>query len=365
MSFEVFERALGSLFWAGVVPLTLQALFLLLLFALIDRLLPRAAWPEARALALTLLLLKLLLPPALGSPWFWFGATQLRAFELSRFDEGRLRAWALGLAWVWLAGVFVGLLCWLWRHHTWMRLWRGATSAGAEVTAMVAQVATRLELNREPAVRIKEGLESPCVFGVDLFGFGQARVLLPAGLEAATLEHVLLHELAHVKRRDPAWAALVNVVRLMHFFNPLVLLAARRLESLRELCCDRFVARRLGREVDAYRSTLLAFAAQRHQVGLASLGLPFFGRASLIDRLRALERAHDRPATRRWAQVVAAAFALILCVPFTPAAERKAHEVAELITKPAGCLPLRYLVLSRLAAERLQEKPTTEGTEKK
>lgn len=63
-------------------------------------------------------------------------------------------------------------------------------------------------------------------------------VLLPADLEGEETELVLRHELAHIRRRDLWYKALLNLVNAVHWFNPLVWGMVRRAGRDLELCCD-------------------------------------------------------------------------------------------------------------------------------
>ena len=339
--------SLAEFFWSQVAPISIQAAILLLAAGLADRLLPRAVWPELRLAVGSILLLKLVLPPAWASPIPFLPAAALPSIPSFGLTEAEnWRGLAIGIAIVWLAGVFACLAMGAWRRRHLARVWRAAEPAGAEMEQLLARAASRLGLRRPPPLRIAAGLESPCVFGL-----WRPRILLPPDLSREVAEHALLHELAHVRRGDLLLAAFLGILRAVYFFHPLVHLAARRLEGLRELCCDRLVARRLGAETAAYRRTLLSFAARRHGEALAAL--PFAGRSSLLERLRALERAEkDRPMLRRGVTTLGAALALACAVPAAPRAEAGAVEVAELIARPPGCLQLRFLVMERMAAEQ-------------
>jgi beta-lactamase regulating signal transducer with metallopeptidase domain len=302
---------------------------------------------------------------ALALPPSWApAATAVAGFSLAPADgfafavTASWRGWAIAIALVWLAGALLGLLLLAVRHYRLTRIWRAAAPAGEALEALLAAAAARLGMRRTPALRVASGLGSPCVFG--LF---RPRILLPPDLSPRMAEHALLHELAHVRRGDLPLSALLGLLRAVYFFHPLVHLAARRLAGLRELCCDRFVARRLGTERTAYRQTLLAFAARQHGEALGAL--PFAGRSSLLERLRALERAErDRPLLRRGLTALAALLALACAVPLAPSAEAAAAEVAELIDRPPGCLQLRFLVMERMAAEQRLERKPAERNEK-
>ncbi len=102
-------------------------------------------------------------------------------------------------------------------------------------------------------------VQTPC-----LFGLFRPRLLLPAGfadrLSTAELSHVMLHELAHLKRGDLVINSLMAIAQAVHWFNPFVWLLFRRMRLLRELACDRLVLemrRADSSEAKAYGETLL------------------------------------------------------------------------------------------------------------
>lgn len=74
------------------------------------------------------------------------------------------------------------------------------------------------------------------------------RIVLPAGLdhllERREFDAVLLHELAHARRRDNLIRLLYEVSLCLLWFHPLMWLAGRRMELYRELSCDESVIRR-------------------------------------------------------------------------------------------------------------------------
>lgn len=347
---------LAGFVWGWILPLALQATLLLAAAALLDRLLPRAVWPEVRVAALGVLLLRLLLPPAPGSVFpllerAWPGGLAL--FDLAPFDPlapgTRLLGFAVAAAWTLGCAGVVGLEAL--RAGRRAALWRRAQPLDAELRAAWHSAGARLGLGRLPEARVVDGLVSPCVFGA-----WRPRILLPAGLSAAEAEPALLHELTHVRQGDLWLGVLTGLVGALYWFHPLVRLAARRLADLREVCCDRAVARRIGPGLAEYRRALLEFAARRH--GRALAGLSFVGGSSLLARLAALERAErDRPRLRRLAALLVALTTFGCAAVVGPPAERRAREMAEIITRPPGCLQLRYLIMERMARERRTAPP--------
>jgi beta-lactamase regulating signal transducer with metallopeptidase domain len=87
-------------------------------------------------------------------------------------------------------------------------------------------------------------------------------VLLPADAASWTADRrrcVLLHELAHAKRRDCIALLLARVVCAMYWFHPLVWLAAARLRTLAEFAADDLVLR-AGTRGSTYAEELVAVA---------------------------------------------------------------------------------------------------------
>lgn len=72
-------------------------------------------------------------------------------------------------------------------------------------------------------------------------GWSRPAVILPVQAETWSsdrLHAVLLHEMAHVKRRDVQFGTLAHVASVVYWFNPLVWVALKRLYVERERACD-------------------------------------------------------------------------------------------------------------------------------
>ncbi|MEO1087262.1 MAG: M56 family metallopeptidase, partial [Acidobacteriota bacterium] len=109
-------------------------------------------------------------------------------------------------------------------------------------------------------------LESEAVPGPATFGVLRPVVLLPAGFVdahgAVEQRHMLLHELAHIRRWDPMWLLLSQLLVATHWFNPVLWWAQRHFHVDLEAACDATVLRFLDApERSRYGRTLLEVGA--------------------------------------------------------------------------------------------------------
>lgn len=85
-----------------------------------------------------------------------------------------------------------------------------------------------------------------------------------AAADKAVLRHVLTHEATHYRHGDPLWAVVRGVCLAVHWWNPMVWLAAIRSKEDAELACDACAVKRLGEaERMAYGRTLVSLSCTR------------------------------------------------------------------------------------------------------
>ncbi|HEX4954679.1 MAG TPA: M56 family metallopeptidase [Thermoanaerobaculia bacterium] len=349
-------RSAGALFWAWVPPAALQGGVALLVAWVVDVLLPRQAAPELREGVWALALFKLVLPPTLASPLSV--ASLLPAAVAARAGTplgSDPVSWALPAAAAWVAGAlaFLGFAA-LRSFRARRGLRRIRESASARDHAALDGAAARLGIRARPGLFRLPGAGSPFVLGA----FRPA-IYLPASVGEAELPHVLLHELAHVARRDSLRQGAARLLHALFWFHPLLPWARRRLAAAAEAACDRRVACALGQEASGYRACLLDFY-RRAQV--APVGLPFLAPPTALRlRLEAIAGAgRQRSTSQRLGTAVLVCLLAAAFLPMAAVAERRSLEVAEWIARPPGCLQLRYLVLQRLAREATEAPPSTE-----
>ncbi|MDI4649691.1 M56 family metallopeptidase [Cohnella hashimotonis] len=126
-----------------------------------------------------------------------------------------------------------------------------------EVLSAVRACSEKLGLKRTIPVYESSCVQSPCIYGTI-----KPRIFMPEDIlviaDSRQLTHILLHELAHDKRKDLWLNSLWTLAVWLHWFNPLVWLARRKMVADRELACDAVVLEALGeKESASYGLTLL------------------------------------------------------------------------------------------------------------
>ncbi len=118
--------------------------------------------------------------------------------------------------------------------------------------------------------------------------FGESRLLMPADTEQWTttrLDAVLMHELVHLKRRDPTWFLVGLLARAVNWFNPLAWYAVHRLRIECERACDDHVLR-MGVDAADYATHLLALSTSvRALSGTGSIALAMATKLNVENRI--------------------------------------------------------------------------------
>ena len=139
-------------------------------------------------------------------------------------------------------------------------------------------------------------------------------ILLPAGAahwSPERLRIVLLHELAHVSRRDCFTQLIARIVCAIHWFNPLVWIAARRLRIERERACDDAVLTAGVRGSD-YAHHLIDLAKTTPRLSLVhAAGVAMAHRSQLEGRLMSILNPRARTTSAFVARFIVFAFVLV------------------------------------------------------
>jgi beta-lactamase regulating signal transducer with metallopeptidase domain len=356
-------NTVAEAWWGWMGPMLWQVSLLILIVGIIDLLIRRWAWPQVRHALWLLVLIKLVIPPG----WTYQGAIIPRVAEpvhqavskrwtsdirpgtsepqaqfertesvkpaagpntsqsysanedpgaVGRSSEQRPVPWKAYAFLAWIIGMVAFaalLLSRTARLRRWHREQEEKRTIPPWFLELMVGTAERLKLERLPAIVFSDETTSPAVYG-----FFHPVLLLPAHsakLSPEEAEHVLLHELAHLKRGDLWLHGFSLLLQMIYWFNPLLVWAFKQIKHVRELCCDMTVANLLKEKTLSYRQTLLDTArrllTENTEPALALLGVfeePF----RLVSRLRWLEKETWKKRTPAY---VTAFFVLVLGAP--------------------------------------------------
>lgn len=110
-----------------------------------------------------------------------------------------------------------------------VRSWRAASRPADELRALLppelARISAEIRIVTNSGVAAASGCRKPTVWIGDRYGGQQLRL-------------ILVHELCHVRGRDPLWLLVLAAVRRAYWWNPLVARLARQALLMLEATCD-------------------------------------------------------------------------------------------------------------------------------
>lgn len=196
------------------------------------------------------------------------------------------------------------------------------------------EIADRFELDEAPRLLRSDEAKMP-------FACGMLRptIVLPAECEGWSLDRrraVLLHELAHVRRRDLVGHTLGRLACAFYWFHPLVWTAARALRSESERACDD-LALSCGTRAADYAEHLLDIVTSIRRDATPSVALAMARRKEFEGRMLAILDPHLRRSSPSRAQSAAliGSLALVAVVVGAAAPARRVQGQVDAAASPA------------------------------
>lgn len=207
------------------------------------------------------------------------------------------------------------------------RAWAGELTEAEQ--AVYRQLCQARQLRRMPRVR-KTTLSAACLSGVF-----RPTILVPQGLDEETFRCVMGRELSHYQAGDQLWVLVRCLCCLVHWFNPLVWMAAHLACLDCELACDERATAHL--EADARRACAEALL----RPDADGRTTPGIGVCATCLTVKARQRRklllHGTPARQGALALLCLACALVVCFMFATA---ELHAEAEpsvvLMEQPAA-----------------------------
>ena len=227
-----------------------------------------------------------------------------------------------------------GSLCWfalaLVRLARFGRLLRFARPAPAALQERARRLARRLGLSHCPRIELLPGRIAPMLWAVG----GPPRLFVPADLagaiDDAQMDTLLVHELAHLRRRDHWVRVLEFFVMGLYWWHPVVWYARRALREAEEQCCDAWVVSTLPGAGRTYASALMDtldfLSSAQPAVPLLASGL---GQVADLKRRLTMILRGTTPRALSWPGCLAVLAVGAFFLPLLPAVQAQAPSKEE------------------------------------
>ncbi|MDO0823881.1 M56 family metallopeptidase [Desulfosporosinus nitroreducens] len=184
----------------------------------------------------------------------------------------------------WIMGIFALIISTIVVNIRFSRSIKGQTINNWYLLAGLEGVKEKLNIKRDIPLTLTQAVRTP-----SLFGLFKPRLLLPVSLlnhfNSEQLKHVFVHELLHLRHRDIIVNCLVQVLLILHWFNPIIWYAFTKLREDQEIACDAMTVKYFGANSSKdYADTLIklleSYGGSPRMANLAGLS----GSKSLIKR---------------------------------------------------------------------------------
>lgn len=189
-------------------------------------------------------------------------------------------------------------------------------------------------LAQEMGIKRAIGLLESAIIKVPVaIGYLKPLILIPVGMVNALgpqeVEAILLHELAHIRRRDYLVNLLQSFAETIFFFNPAVLWLSSLIRAEREHCCDDVAVSHTKNKI-RYISALVHF--EEYSLSAPGYALAFTGKnGGMLQRLERIAANRNRSLNK----LELAGLALLLLLSTLFIAARPGPEVMPTATKTA------------------------------
>jgi beta-lactamase regulating signal transducer with metallopeptidase domain len=214
----------------------------------------------------------------------------------------------------------------------------------AEVEERLAHWRQLRDRGRRPRLVVSESVTAAAVLGCGQPVIAVAPALATT-LDAGELDRVLVHEWAHVRRRDDVVNLLQIAVRIVAGWHPAVWWIDRRLQAEREVACDETTVAITGAP-KSYAACLVKLAELRGIGGSALAAPGVLTRSGLRARVTRILSRNVFLAPRR-AVILAAAIAAVLVVVSVAVAQTR------LVDQAAFAFPYESIQIAAVRFEGL------------
>ncbi|KOA18694.1 regulatory protein BlaR1 [Clostridium homopropionicum DSM 5847] len=161
------------------------------------------------------------------------------------------------LSYVWLLGALLLICALLYTNYSlYLKLKKYSGNLNERVDMIFKEVKSEMGVNKSIQIIFQPIVNTP-----SLFGLFKPKIILPIEIldfSDREISYILLHELAHYKRRDILVNYILLIFQSIHWFNPIIWFCFKRIRDDMELATDQKVLSILqGNEYREYGRVLL------------------------------------------------------------------------------------------------------------
>jgi beta-lactamase regulating signal transducer with metallopeptidase domain len=194
------------------------------------------------------------------------------------------------MLWGLLALMTTGALAWAYRLAVKDLGSRTRVDAEHEANKTLREICTQIDTRHVPYLSRSSDIKSPICLP-------RREICLPDwafdDLPKAELKSLLAHEMGHMVRRDPLMLMALQMLSRLFFFQPMFIVARRRLTDIAELAADEWAAKQLS-DARAVATALFTCATKIQENRQIQWGLAMAGNKSMlktrVERLIGAER---------------------------------------------------------------------------
>jgi beta-lactamase regulating signal transducer with metallopeptidase domain len=201
----------------------------------------------------------------------------------------------------------------------------------AQWTELLVALAESMNI-RKPV----ELLESAIVKVPVVVDFLKPVIIVPVGLlshlSIDQVEAILLHELAHIQRKDYFINLLQSFVEIIFFFNPSLLWISSLIREEREHCCDDMALARIENK-STYIGALVSFQEYNLNIFAARPAVAFAGKKNhLLNRVKRIVYNNNNSLNIFERTFLICSIALLILFSFTFAREIRAGKADQIVS---------------------------------
>ncbi|MDO4766221.1 MAG: M56 family metallopeptidase [Eubacteriales bacterium] len=223
------------------------------------------------------------------------------------------------LPWIWFAGMMVWAIYFMvgrWRFLYQVRKDGRLLSSDSPEMVVLSEAKKKLGITREVDVLVQSRLQSPA-----LFTGRKPLILLPEyaqNLREESLLYILMHELAHWKRKDHWLNYLLLCLQVVYWFNPLVWLLFLAIRNDMEVLNDEYVLKQIGMEHQKRYSYSLVevLAHANHISGVPKLLCMVDGKKNVERRIKMMQQGGYFQKSRKSIAIMGGVMILTLAILF-------------------------------------------------